>query len=62
MVGIRWTLGAQRLTFPRDRGRGGAGLGLALVVAVAAAHQGSVEVMDSPLGGARFELQLPKRA
>lgn len=51
-----------RLDESRDRGRGGAGLGLALVAAVVDAHQGSVKVSDSPLGGARFELELPKQA
>ncbi|WP_239666307.1 ATP-binding protein, partial [Achromobacter xylosoxidans] len=41
----------------RDRGTGGAGLGLAIVKRVAASHQGTIEVQDSPLGGARFVLR-----
>jgi signal transduction histidine kinase len=48
-----------RLDEGRARGAGGAGLGLALVRAVAAAHGGTVRVLDSPLGGARFEVRLP---
>ncbi|MCP4967034.1 MAG: two-component sensor histidine kinase, partial [bacterium] len=48
-----------RLDESRDRTRGGAGLGLALVAAVADAHGGTARAMDSPLGGARFELVLP---
>jgi signal transduction histidine kinase len=48
-----------RLDEGRARGAGGAGLGLALVRAVALAHGGTARVLDSPLGGARFELRLP---
>ena len=43
----------------RTRAAGGAGLGLAIVKAIAEAHEGTVSVGDSILGGARFELQLP---
>lgn len=38
----------------------GSGLGLALVRQFAEAHRGSVRCTDSPLGGARFELRLPR--
>ena len=48
-----------RLDEARTVDRGGAGLGLAIVASVAAAHQGGVEVGDSPLGGARLSLWLP---
>jgi signal transduction histidine kinase len=43
----------------RTRADGGAGLGLAIVRAIAEAHHGSVRVVDSPAGGAAFELDLP---
>ncbi|MBB1219702.1 two-component sensor histidine kinase, partial [Klebsiella pneumoniae] len=36
---------------------GGAGLGLAIVKRVAASHKGTIEVRESPLGGARFILR-----
>lgn len=36
----------------------GSGMGLASVVACAELHDGRVEILDSPLGGARFELHL----
>ena len=48
-----------RLEDSRAREEGGAGLGLALVGAVAAAHNGSVTVADSSLGGASFDLRIP---
>jgi len=48
-----------RLDDARTRDAGGSGLGLAIVAEVAAAHGGSVRVSDSPLGGARLEVQLP---
>ncbi len=43
-----------------SRRRGGYGLGLALVQAATEAHGGSLSVGDAPLGGARFELTLPR--
>ena len=48
-----------RLDDARDRATGGSGLGLALVREICAAHGGTVEVMDSPLGGARLRVRLP---
>ncbi|MFE9765993.1 sensor histidine kinase [Streptomyces sp. NPDC005808] len=43
----------------RARGDGGVGLGLAMVRGIARRHGGDVTVTESPLGGARFEVQLP---
>lgn len=48
-----------RLEDARSRDGGGAGLGLALVRQVARAHGGEARVVDSALGGARFEVRLP---
>lgn len=48
-----------RLQQDRSRDTGGVGLGLAIVRRVAEWHQGSVEALDSPLGGARFLLKWP---
>lgn len=44
----------------RSRAEGGAGLGLAIVRAIIEAHQGTIRVSQSELGGARFELELPR--
>lgn len=49
-----------RLDDARDRQHGGAGLGLAIVAEIVAAHGGSASVKDAPLGGARFEVILPR--
>jgi signal transduction histidine kinase len=49
-----------RLETARDRDTGGAGLGLAIVAEVAALHGGTSRALDSPLGGARFEVCLPR--
>lgn len=48
-----------RLDSSRTRDEGGAGLGLAIVAGTVAAHSGTVEVVESPLGGARFVVRLP---
>ncbi len=45
---------------PADTAVGpGSGLGLAIVRAVAASHGGTVEVGESPSGGALFRVRLP---
>ncbi len=46
-----------RLDEARARDSGGSGLGLAIVERIAADHQASVEVLESPLGGARFVIR-----
>jgi len=43
----------------RARTAGGAGLGLAIVLVIAQAHGGRAEAGETPLGGARFVLELP---
>jgi two-component system, OmpR family, sensor kinase len=43
----------------RARDTGGSGLGLAIVSGIVAAHNGSVEVFDTPGGGATFRVWLP---
>ena len=44
----------------RDRASGGTGLGLAIVDAIAKAHGGTAWASESPAGGARMELELPR--
>ena len=46
-----------RLDDSRDRSRGGVGLGLAIVAEIVRMHSGSVEVTESPAGGARFTVR-----
>ncbi len=43
----------------RARETGGSGLGLAIVAAIVAAHQGVVDVVETPGGGASFRVWLP---
>jgi len=49
-----------RLDDARARDDGGSGLGLAIVAQLVTAHGGDVEILDSPLGGARVEIRLPR--
>ena len=44
----------------RDRDSGGAGLGLAIAASIAERHGGRIRADDSPLGGARIALDLPR--
>jgi two-component system sensor histidine kinase RstB len=46
--------------FRCDESKGGAGLGLALVRRIIDRHGGSADCSKSPLGGARFQLTLPR--
>ncbi len=43
----------------RARATGGSGLGLAIVSGIIAAHKGTVDVMETPGGGATFRIGLP---
>ena len=49
-----------RLDESRSRQSGGTGLGLAMVAELTADHHGTIEISESPLGGARFTLSLPE--
>jgi two-component system OmpR family sensor kinase len=46
----------------RTRASGGTGLGLSIVAALVAAHRGTVEVDDTPGGGATFRVTFPLAA
>lgn len=48
-----------RLDAARTRGQGGTGLGLAIVSQIASAHDSTIDIGDSPTGGARFRISLP---
>ena len=50
-----------RLDEARARDAGGSGLGLAIVQEIVTAHDGTVDVSSSDLGGARFAVRLPGR-
>ena len=43
----------------RTRDTGGSGLGLAIVAGIVANHQGHVEVLETPGGGATFRVSIP---
>ena len=48
--------------FTTDQDRSGTGLGLAIARTVVAAHRGTIEIDESPQGGARFTVRLPRSA
>lgn len=48
-----------RLDRSRDRATGGFGLGLSIVKQIVLLHGGSVTVLKSEIGGARFDIRLP---
>ncbi len=48
-----------RLDDARARDAGGSGLGLAIAAELVAAHGGTISIADSPLGGARIQVNLP---
>ncbi|MEM7339974.1 MAG: ATP-binding protein [Actinomycetota bacterium] len=48
-----------RIDESRTRTTGGTGLGLAIVKAVVEGHGGTIEIGDSPLGGARLTVMIP---
>jgi signal transduction histidine kinase len=50
-----------RLDEARDRDSGGSGLGLAIVREVAAFHRGTVDIVESDLGGIGFEVRFPRQ-
>ena len=43
----------------RTRETGGSGLGLAIVAGIVAKHEGHVEVLETPGGGATFRVSIP---
>ncbi len=49
-----------RLDPSRHRTTGGSGLGLAIAKSIVDSHGGTIEIGDSPLGGARFRIELPE--
>ncbi len=50
-----------RLDPSRSRDSGGCGLGLAIVSSIVNRHQGSIDVIESRLGGAAFSIILPQK-
>lgn len=50
----------KRLEESRGKASGGLGLGLAIVRRIAQVHGATIEIADSPLGGARFSISWPR--
>lgn len=48
-----------RIDESRERGTGGTGLGLAIVHEIIELHDGELEILDAPSGGARMRVLLP---
>jgi signal transduction histidine kinase len=48
-----------RLETSRNRATGGAGLGLAVARSLVEAHDGTIEIAESPCGGTRVNVELP---
>jgi signal transduction histidine kinase len=59
--GVGWPSDRDSLLTPFSSGSGSSGLGLAVVDAITRAHGGEVELLDSPLGGARVMMRFPAR-
>lgn len=57
--GSGWPTDRDALLKPFTSGSGSSGLGLAVVDAITRAHAGQVELLDSPLGGARVSMRFP---
>ncbi len=57
--GVGWPADRDSLLRPFTSKAGSSGLGLAVVDAIVAAHGGGVELLDSPLGGARVTMRVP---
>lgn len=51
----------RRLEQSRNRETGGAGLGLSIAQTIVRGHGGSIELTDSPLGGLRVRMVLPRQ-
>ena len=51
-----------RIDRARERSRGGRGLGLSIVREIIRAHGGMISADESPLGGASFNIYLPRRS
>jgi two-component system sensor histidine kinase BaeS len=48
-----------RVDHARTRARGGSGLGLSICKSIVEAHGGSIRAVNGPLGGLRFDIELP---